>query len=63
MPNSSLRLGLLVPTAQHFVRREYLLYDANSLIADIGGYLGLLLGYSILSVFHQLASTCKIAED
>ena len=34
---------------------EYLVYDFNNFIADIGGYLGLLLGHSILSVYSMSA--------
>ena len=33
------------------LNEEYLVYDHNNFIADIGGYLGLLLGHSILSVY------------
>ena len=36
--------------SDYIVRQEYLTYDMNSLIADVGGYLGLLLGYSLLSI-------------
>ena len=32
---------------------EYRLYDTESFIADIGGYLGLLLGASLLSVIEE----------
>ena len=32
------------------VREQYVLYDYNRLIADIGGYLGLFLGQSILTM-------------
>ena len=30
------------------VEKEVLLYDGNNLVADVGGFLGLLVGYSIL---------------
>ena len=40
--------------SDYIVRQEYLTYDMNSLIADIGGYLGLLLGYSLLSIYEWL---------
>jgi hypothetical protein len=30
---------------------EYYTYDENSLIADIGGFLGLLLGHSAMSIY------------
>ena len=55
-------ISMFFPSGQHFVRREYLLYDQNDLIADIGGYLGLLLGYSILSVFHRILRLCNCTE-
>ena len=50
---STLEMMFHFPTATHDVRNEYEIYDFNSLIADIGGYLGLLLGHSILSVFYS----------
>ena len=40
--------------SDYIVRQEYLAYDINSLIADVGGYLGLLLGYSVLSIYQWL---------
>ena len=38
------------------VKEEYYTYDMSNLIADFGGYLGLLLGYSILG-FYDTALT------
>ena len=35
------------------LNEEYLVYDYYNFIADIGGYLGLLLGHSILSVYSM----------
>ena len=32
-------------------KEQYFIYNGNALIADIGGYLGLLLGFSIYSIF------------
>ena len=34
-------------------KEEYLIYDFNSFIADVGGYMGLLLGSSILSLYDE----------
>ena len=51
-PNT-LRLRAWFPSGRYLVRREYVLYDPDSFIADIGGYLGLLLGHSLLSLFHS----------
>ena len=36
---------------RYFVNEQYYTYGPNSFVADFGGYLGLLLGHSILSVF------------
>ena len=30
---------------------QFITYDANDLIADVGGYLGLLMGQSILALY------------
>ena len=35
-------------------KRQYVVYDFNSFIADVGGFIGLLLGFSILSLFKEL---------
>ena len=37
---------------------QYIIYDFNSLIADVGGYLGLLLGQSVYG-FYQILVSCK----
>ena len=36
------------------VRKHVYAYDRSNLISDIGGYLGLLLGYSILTFYDML---------
>ena len=36
---------------QYEEKKEYLTYDTNSFVADFGGYLGLLLGHSILTFY------------
>ena len=35
---------------------QYIIYDWNSLLADIGGYLGLLVGQSIFGMYQLFAS-------
>ena len=37
------------------VKEQFFVYDGHTMIADVGGYLGLLLGQSILSVYKYLA--------
>ncbi len=53
-PNT-LTLGFIVSKGQFSRSEQYLIYDANSFIADIGGFLGLLLGYSMLSIVQSLS--------
>ncbi len=43
--NKTLRVRVYFPTTTHMVKREYLLYTFDSFVADVGGYLGLLLGH------------------
>ena len=32
-----------------------MVYDSNSLVADVGGYMGLLLGESLYGIFHMIS--------
>ena len=41
------------------VREQYLIYDYANFVADFGGYLGLLLGYSVLGFYDTLADLIK----
>ncbi len=54
-PSDILYLYAYFRTTTHFVRREYMLYGFDSFVADVGGYLGLLLGHSLLSIFYKTA--------
>ncbi len=42
---STLKLYAKFKTTSHFAKREYLLYTFDNFVADVGGYLGLLLGH------------------
>ena len=35
-------------------KKQYLTYDENCFVADFGGYLGLLLGHSVLTFYEWL---------
>ena len=35
-------------------KKQYVVYDFNSFIADVGGFMGLLLGFSLLSIYDEL---------
>ena len=39
------------------MKEEYYTYDISNLIADFGGFLGLLLGYSILGLYDTTVHT------
>ena len=41
---------------------EYILYDADSFIADVGGYLGLLLGHSMLSIYCSFVEWLSMSK-
>ena len=47
---NSLLLHFWFRSGRYLEKREYVVYDINSFIADIGRYLGLLLGHSIYSI-------------
>jgi hypothetical protein len=46
-----MRIFLYYPSGNYVVAREYDTYDLSSFIGDVGGYLGLCLGMSILSFY------------
>ena len=41
---------------QLHVKRDVLIYDGFNFIADFGGYMGILLGLSILSIFDVISN-------
>ena len=43
-----------MPDRSYEEREEYYVYDEWSFIADVGGYMGLLLGYSLLSLCNDI---------
>ena len=47
----TLSLKLFYNNGRYNIKEQYYTYGLNSFVADFGGYLGLLLGHSILSVF------------
>ena len=40
-------------------REQYVIYDISSFIADVGGYMGLLLGYSLSSLYADMESVLQ----
>ena len=47
-------LSFLYPTGEYDLWEEYHIYNWGSFIPDVGGYLGLLLGCSVLSLYHMI---------
>ena len=46
-----LHLQFRILDSSHKVEEQYVLYEMDSFIADVGGYMGLLLGFSLLSIY------------
>jgi hypothetical protein len=59
LPNQ-FKLKMTLTSGRYIEKKKYLIYDNNTMIADIGGYLGLLLGYSILSLYNGLVDKLMI---
>jgi hypothetical protein len=53
-PLNEFKIKLYFTSGRYNEKKQYLIYDSNSLIADIGGYLGLLLGSSLLSMYNDV---------
>ena len=43
----ALKLYMYFVNGQYDEKEQYVIYDSDSLIADVGGYMGLLLGMSL----------------
>ena len=50
----ALKLYLYFKNGQYDEREQYIIYDYNSFIADVGGYMGLLLGMSMQGMFEMV---------
>ncbi len=46
--------AFLYSTSEQGIKEEYIIYDFDSFIADVGGFLGLLLGHSLLSIYQSM---------
>ena len=42
-----------VLSGNYEMKEQYFIYDGVALIADIGGYMGLLLGLSLMGIFNS----------
>ena len=55
--DNSIILHFVFEHGRYSVKEQYYIYDMDSLIADIGGYMGLLLGQSLLGLYHIAAAS------
>ena len=59
-----IKLEFVIKEGSYQEMEQYLLYDFGSFIADVGGLMGLLLGFSVLSIFNGimdlLRDKCKL---
>ena len=49
-----MHLEFIMPESSYNEEEQYIIYDVDSFIADVGGYMGLLLGSSLLSLFMAI---------
>ena len=51
-----LSLNFKILDMTYEAREQYVIYDISSFIADVGGYMGLLLGFSLSSIYADVES-------
>ena len=54
---------IIMPTDEVEIIQQVRLYSIANFIADFGGYLGLLLGASVLSMFDVILNFCQILSN
>ncbi len=57
--DTEINLEFFFKTGRHEVMEQYLVYDYDSLMPDIGGYMGLILGYSLFTFAELFTECCK----
>ena len=55
MDDGTFTIKFMFEGGSYQFEEEYIDYDFNDFIADVGGYLGLLLGHSVLSFYYLSA--------
>ena len=53
-PPQLVKLSFIISSGEYEKKEHYFIYSGNALIADIGGYMGLLLGFSIYSIIKSV---------
>ena len=53
-PPHNIKLDFEIMEGSYQEMEQYILYDFDSFIADAGGFMGLLLGFSFLSIYNEI---------
>ena len=56
-------LRFVYPHGEYDLIEEYYIYNWGSFIADVGGYLGLLLGFSLLSMYQMFTQWLVVSKQ
>ena len=48
-----------ISAGNYELKEQYVIYDGNVFLGDIGGYFGLLLGFSLFEVLKYLIDNCE----
>ena len=52
---------LVFGTGRYELKEQFRVYDGDSFVADVGGYMGLLLGHSVVSIYRFALQWAKIS--
>ena len=52
-------VSMHISSNNFYIEKDILIYDESNLIADLGGYLGLLLGVSVLNIYQMMVKLAK----
>ena len=59
VPKRTLHLYMYYVNSRYDEKEQYVIYDLNSFIADVGGFMGLLLGFRIQSMLEMIEGYWK----
>ena len=57
--DSDVLLRFTIYESSYVEEEEYVIYDLNSFGADVGGFMGLVLGFSLLSIYDKMVECLK----
>ena len=57
--HSDVLLVFTIYDRSYHEEEQYIIYDSNSFFADIGGFMGLILGSSILNIYDEMVELLR----